>query len=36
MNLVNKADYVKMDSKPAGARWLRRLGAAGFTARRDR
>ena len=44
--LVNRTDYVKAESKLAGARWPRRLGAkgigggrpgaAGFTVRRGR
>jgi hypothetical protein len=39
IKLVNRADYVKAESKPAGARWPRRLGAngnRGGTARRGR
>jgi hypothetical protein len=39
MKLVNRADYAKAESKPAGARWPRRLranGNRGRTARRGR
>jgi hypothetical protein len=34
--LVNMAECIEAESKPADARWPPRLGAAGFTARRGR